>query len=416
MIRKTHKGPPPCRSKVAAGRVRRGCAATAIATAVSLVPALAFAQPEPAQPVAPPMVAPPMTEAPAQVPAQAPALPEPAPMTAPSPMLALPPQSEPPAPPSPESADANGHERTLSHHVFLFPAYVTSSLVVSNFGLRIRLGTESVPRVPTANGNSDINTVTLSEGLDLGIKLTDWLGVFVTGGVRSLIGTNLRALTYAGATYDLGFRGGAILRLFRSERTGTQLSLVAAGGHTRGQISTLYPIFDQPILSAVDLLRGDLGESIKTPFSTSAYEGSLAFAQGFSHFFGVQASASVGGSTVTIEPYDRIRRTRDTTSIDGVTYAFGVAPSIDLNAVHVPIAVMPEYVIARKESSAQLRGAGSYDTTHQLALGVYYSGRVNLQVGLIWSTVLSAGRLETPLGRSDVPTQTAGTFILRYVW
>ena len=66
--------------------------------------------------------------------------------------------------------------------------------------------------------------MTVAEGLDLGIKITDWVGIFAAGGVRSLVGTNLRSLTYAGATYDLGARVGGILRLFRSDSSGSQMS------------------------------------------------------------------------------------------------------------------------------------------------------------------------------------------------
>jgi hypothetical protein len=282
--------------------------------------------------------------------------------------------------------------------------------------MRVRLGEDITPNFPTATTRADVNTVTLAESLDLGVKITDWLGIYFSAGVRSLIGTNLRALTYAGATYDVGGAGGLILRVYHNEESGTQLSLRAGGSVTRGQVSTLFPLFDQPIASLVDLLQGDLGESIRTPFTTSRFDGSVAFAQAFSHFFGLQASASAGRSSVTIEPYNRTTKTRGSENQADVIYSFAGAPSFDFNAFDVPVAVMPEYVYARQASAAQVRGSRDFDTTHTLALGVYYSGRKTLQVGLVWATVLGANKLATPQGESDSPQQHSGEFILRYVW
>ena len=226
----------------------------------------------------------------------------------------------------------------------------------------------------------------------------------------------MKALTYAGATYDIGAVGGARLRLLHNERTGSQLSLSGAVGYTGGQISTLLPLLDQPLLSAAEALRGDLGEAIKTPFSTFGYEGTFSYAQAISRVFGVQASATLGGASVTTEPYDRLRRTRDSTTDSSVTYELGVAPSVDFNAFHVPIAVMPEYVLSRRPGFATIRGAGVVDTLHTVAVGAYYSGRTTLQVGLIWATLLTSKGFQTSLGESDPPHRNNLELILRYVW
>ena len=318
--------------------------------------------------------------------------------------------------PEPAKKDEDGVERTLGNHVFIFPTEVTSSVVTTYVGLRLRLGSNSVSNLPTAVGTTTIEAVTFAQGLDLGVKLTDWLGVFVTGGVNTLVGTNLRALTYAGATYEMGGSGGAVLRLLRIDRTGTQLSLRAQGSYAKGQVSTLFPLFDRPIASLVDALHGDLGESIRTPTTRVSGTGAFAFTQGFGKFFGLQASAALGVGRVELEPYDRVARVRTTQTESELTYAFGAAPSFDFNAFSIPIAVMPEYVLARQAHTAEIRGAGTFDTQHTLALGVYYSGRVNLQIGLIGKVVLGTNGLTTAQGTSDSPRTTFGELILRYVW
>lgn len=340
----------------------------------------------------------------------------PSPTTEPPAVQPTMPSPSEPTPSPPPTIDEEGSSRKLGRHVFLFPTYVRSSFVSTYFGLRARLGESITPDVPTAFQTSDVNAVTLAEALDLGVKITDWLGFSLTAGVRSLIGTNLRALTYAGATYDAGGIAGLVLRVYHNDDKGTQLSLRAGGGYTGGRISTLLPIFQQPVASAVDALQGDLGQSINTPISTWIVEGAVTFAQAFSPFFGIQASASAGRSSLTVEPYDRRTKTRGSNNNSDVTYSFGAAPSFDFNAFHVPVAVMPEYVYSRQASTAQPIGEREFDTTHTLSLGVYYSGRKTLQVGLSWATVLGAAGLTTPQGVSGAPAQHSTEFILRYIW
>lgn len=357
---------------------------------------------------------------------------EPTPAPPPPPSSALPPPENPPPRPTPddeltredaakedEAAKercAGGADRKVDDHVFIFPAYVSSAIVATYVGLRLRLGSADVGSLPTPAGPLDLHAVSVANGFDFGLGITDWLGVFVEGTLRTIVSTNLPGLVYEGATYDIGGQGGAILRLFRSERTGSQLSLRAGGGYSRGQVAFLLPIFQQPIASLNDLLQRDFGSVIKTPFSTYTYGGALAFAQSFGRLLGVQASVAVGGGSFTLEPFDRARRVRDDTTVNELTYAFGIAPSIDFSSVHFPLAVMPEYVLSRAASTVQFRGSGDFDTFHQVAIGAYYTGRQTLQLGVLWSTILGARPFTTNLGTSDTPSIQLGEIVLRYVW
>lgn len=387
-------------------RLRRACVLGVLVATASMVPALAYAQPEsepaPEAPAAPPTPPPPTTAQPEASP--------------PQPALETELEGEAETKAKVETKPKEGDDRRIKDHVFIFPAFVTSSIVASYVGVRVRVGSSTIENVPSTVGPLRITAVTLAETLDAGIKLTDWLGIFATGGMRSLISTNLQGLVLEGATYDFGAGGGVILRLFRSDKTGSQLSLRGGVGYTSGHIATLYPLFDVPIQSLDDLLRRNLGDTITTPFSTFGYGGSLAFAQSFGRLLGLQLSADIGGARFTHEPFDAVRRMRESTTVDGFTFALGAAPSIDFNAVHFPIAVVPEYVITRAASSAQIRGAGDFDTFHQLGVGAYYSGRTSLQLGVIWATLLGVRPLETARGQSDTPTQHFGQLSLRYVW
>lgn len=358
-------------------------------------------------------------------------------MTAPASAFAQPEQASPPDPgstvespsPAPQrdaegAADettgvarrGDGGDRVLGDHVFIYPAFFDSSFVNTYFGVRARVGLIRVSDIPTDAGRLHIYAASADEVIDLGIKITRWLGVFGTAGIRTLIGTNLKSLAYAGATYELASGGGVLVRLYQDDDRGTQLSIRGSVSHANGQVSTLLPILQNPAGSVGEALSGDLGEVTRTPVTVFSCRGALAFAQSFSPILSVQAALGIGATEVTLEPYDFTRRARSSVSARGVTYTLGLAPAADFRSLGVPIAVMPEYVLLRQASSTDLRVSTSFDTQHLLGLGLYYSGRATLQLGIVAATQLGGEPVVTSMGRSARPQQHLGQFILRYVW
>ena len=106
--------------------------------------------------------------------------------------------------------------------MFLFPSFVDSAIIASFVGLRVRLIAVGVPDVPTDFGTYSLKTTSVAEGVDLGLKLTDWLGIQGTLAGRALVGTDVRSLAYFGATYDYGVGLGGVVRLLRDEGLGTR--------------------------------------------------------------------------------------------------------------------------------------------------------------------------------------------------
>jgi hypothetical protein len=349
------------------------------------------------------------TNASAQEPAPAEPEPPPAPATEP------PPPTPPGSMSQPEGTNPN---RTLGGHQFIFPQFVDPAFVATYFGLRIRLTSFSAPGLPTPLGLVDLDGVGLSESLDFGIKLFDFLGIYGAAGARSLISTNLRSLVYQGATYDLVGNIGAVVRLLRSESTGTQLSARAHFLQSSGQVSSLGPIFSAETVRVGlrDVLQGNLGESLRTPFHGISYGGMLTAAQAISPLFGLQATAGVGYTSTSIERWDINTSSRPTFTVRGVTYRLGLAASVDLFPKKIPIAIMAEYLLARQPTPAQFTGRDELDNVHTLFGGVYYSGRPNLQLGLGGGTELNFGPTTSPLGSSEEPTVIFGQFVMRYIW
>ncbi len=84
----------------------------------------------------------------------------------------------------------------------------------------------------------------LNEQIDLSLRLTEWLGVFVEGNGSATIGLDMPSLVFSpNGGYAYGGRGGVALRVFRAERTRTQVVLRLYGAATAGRTLDLLGLF-----------------------------------------------------------------------------------------------------------------------------------------------------------------------------
>lgn len=322
------------------------------------------------------------------------------------------------APPEPEDAVlADGRTRTLRRHVFIFPSLFDSSMIATYFGVRARVSLTSVPGVPTDFGRFDVATTTVAESLDFGVRITDWLGLYGNAGGRALTGTNVKSLIYVGATYNYFGALGAQLRLLRSERTGTQLTVRAGALLGKGQVASVFPLFAslQSNVTLEDVAQTPVGEAIRTPVRNVAGGGTLNFAQAISPMFGVQATAGLGVSSLALNPYDLSRGARVERASTELTMRAGAALSASFDTIGVPIAVMAEYVLLR-EYTSDFQQSLDLDTAHRFGLGVYYAGRRNLDIGVSGAGHFGMAPIENRSGTSERPRAGSAELILRYVW
>lgn len=368
------------------------------------------------------------------VPPLEPAPVQPAPTGEPAPITEVPaaapaPAAEPTGTAMPEpfkATDASkdtdatlNRDRSVGGHQFIFPAFVQSPFIATYLGLRIRLAQFRVPNLPTTLGPLSLTAVTFYESFDGGLKLTDWLGVFINAEGRSLLSTNLKSLIYQGATFDYGGSAGLLLRLLRSDRTGTLVSLRGSFGYTTGQVASFAPLFgtaDTTVALRTAILTSGPGEVIRTPVSATAAQGGVTAAQALGRLFGLQASLGLGWTTSSLEPFNVTTGTRTKRTVDGVTYRLGLAASMDLAPKRVPLAVMAEYSLSRQPSVSQVVGADELRAISTLYAGVYYSGRKDLQLGLGAGVELNLPPARTAVGTSDRPQFLLTQVVLRYVW
>jgi hypothetical protein len=336
--------------------------------------------------------------------------PAPAPTTVPSP---APPRYEPTA-----TAEESFGDRTLKGHTFLFPAFFDSAFIATYFGVYTNLRFVRVPDIATRFGTFDLHLTGASEGINFGVKLSNVVGLRFTGSVRAIVGTNLPSIVYEGATYDLGAGVEVPVRLLRSESSGSQLTLVPFGSFGSGQVTTLFPLLTSGVMSVTEatFLVGNLGELADTPFRVWRFGLSAAFAQTFSPSFALQLAAGLGRNVVTLEPFVASLGGRDSQSTGSWEYTFGAAFTADAAPAGFPIAGMAEWRLAREPSPAVLIASDQPRTTNLLAVGAYYSGRRDLQLGVIAAVELGVGGVASDFGESGNANIKDFGMIFRYFW
>jgi hypothetical protein len=305
----------------------------------------------------------------------------------------------------------------MAGHTFLYPVFNEPSFVASFAGVRAGARVIEVDDVPSRFGTFSLSLTEIAETLDIGIKITDWLGVGVVVGGRGIVGSNLPALVYNGATYDYGGTLHTPLRIFRAEKTATQLTFVPYVTYSRGQVASfLFLVQNRPLTNISSLLQGNIGENIRTPFWTASYGGNFALAQAIGPYFGLQGEAGMGGFVISLEPFDAVAGVRGSSTVNGVQFNFGLVADVDGSPAGIPIAGLLEWEVARKISGADNVTNVAPDTVHNLAAGLYYSGRRNLQLGAAYALQLGLNRVEGDTGFSDRPTSHTIYFIMRYIF
>lgn len=336
------------------------------------------------------------------------------------------PAEETPARDPPACECGEGSSRQLGGHTFLFPILQQSAFVASYVGIREGVAVYDVPELPIGRlGSRDVSLTGYQQTLDLGLRLTRWLGLW--GQARGTLSTGLTVGSFVsdGANFRAAGDGGLVLRLLHIEASGTQLSLRAGAGYAEGRELSLLPlltsIIDTPGATLESILSGDLGKLLVTPFSERSVSAGLHHAQALGgSFVSLQASASARRIWRTQRPFDTVVGDRVDQGTTATLFDVAAALTFDFKPLGVPVALMGEYLfIGGQQTEVALERTDL--RTHSAALGLYYSGRPNLQLGLGGVTVLGAapriGRdADGRPAKSGEPRLAYAQLILRYVW
>ncbi|MBJ6760127.1 hypothetical protein JGU66_05090 [Myxococcaceae bacterium JPH2] len=335
---------------------------------------------------------------------------------------------------APAAAEAEGQSqeceqaatRRLGGQTFIFPILQQTAFVTTHVGIREGVARYSVPQLPAGQlGAFDVTLTGFQQTLDLGLRVTPWLGL--TGFARANVvsGVNAASLLASGASFELLGELGVVGRVLRVEETGTQLSVRGHFGLSNERGIQMLPLVDaivnspQPTVGSV--VDGNLSQLLLLPKTEKTAGGGFFVAQALGTWFSLQASASAEYAWQKRKPFDVSLGVRSDQVTHAVRVDLALAAAVDFQpVVHVPVGLMGEYAL-RTGSQQELVRKDRTLGLSTMALGLYYTGRPSLQVGLGAVATLSAEPLQG-LGaegrdqESDKPTLTYAQLILRYIW
>lgn len=336
----------------------------------------------------------------------------------------------------------------MNGHRFPFPQFIPSSFVVSSFGVYAGVESRRVPNFPTDSSTGsltpkriDLSTVSARQGIDAALRLHRVFALTfdLTGQAR--IGTNTDTLLGTGADYELGAGGGVLLRLLRTETF--QLSLRARGGYHGGQRAGIAGFY-QSVRGIAEqtvnrVLRGDVGTleaeeaRLDRAFSEAArglvasatgynVSGMLTAAWAMSSWAGLQIMAGYAfdDTTNVAQVFQLSTETNQRLQTSTQQHQFMAGLALDIGAASrgIPLDVVAEYQVLPLTS--RLTGVNRVDQSaveHRLALGLYYSGRTDLQLGVSGYTLLAGLReLGASAQLSGRAYDAGGMFVFRYIW
>src|SRR6218665_1778488 len=166
--------------------------------------------------------------------------------------------------------DEGGCSRQIGGATFLLPILQQQSFVSTYVGIREGVAVYHVPDLSIGIlGPQDVSLAGYQQTLDLGLRLTRWLGLWGEARGTIFTGLTLSSLLVGGGSFVASGEGGLVLRLLHFESSGTQLSLRAGGGYERGRALTLLPllsaIVDTPGVTLRSILDGNLREFLLVP-------------------------------------------------------------------------------------------------------------------------------------------------------
>src|SRR5579859_805592 len=95
--------------------------------------------------------------------------------------------------------------RMLAGHTFLYPVLHAGPFVTTNFGVALGVYDESIPSVPIPGfRTTDLRLIGATAAANLGVKITDWLGIEAQGRALAVLGTDGQSLVYAGGQLNSG--------------------------------------------------------------------------------------------------------------------------------------------------------------------------------------------------------------------
>lgn len=309
-----------------------------------------------------------------------------------------------------EAQEDHAASRTIGDTTFMLPAMADSAFVLSEFGFRQGINYEQIPDYPVASlARYNLQWVQFEEQVDFAIRITEWLGFYAQGLASGALGPDTPSILFEGGGLDFGGKGGIALRLYRNERTRSQIAVRGYGGGDYGRTLDLSDFFGAFAIRAakdvagiiqhsntVTQLPGQLQNEAFTLADTNYSDvvfyrsssarvgGSLHLAQALVGPLTMQLAANVEQVWEQSRPFSPTQQQYLTLPTSQTTVTFDAVLSASFMRWSVPLGLSAEYsgVTTTRSVSAQTYGP----TTHYIGGGIWYTGRRGLEIGALGFT------------------------------
>jgi hypothetical protein len=342
--------------------------------------------------------------------------------------------------------------RELGGHRFPLAVFVPTALSFTYFGVRAGLEYHRVPGFArdisffsTGFSRTNLETLNAAETVDVALRLHEYIALLGTAYGLARVGANEQTLLGSGADYTYGGNVGALIKVFRI--AGFQLAIRGEAGYFAGQRAGIIGLFqdigeivqtnvnqlaqttdvrtiDIPArLSSIENAIRVATRAILTPFRGVEYGGSLNVAQSLGSAMGLQISFGLFGKaeTADIPVFDAMTATITADPRDENKFfpKLAVAFDVDLeSSLGIPLDLMAEYTLTQLSVTTEL-DVGVQErswTEHLVAVGGYFAGTADLQLGLIGYFLdgrnPDVGANAQPSGE---PLDVGAQFVFRYL-
>lgn len=337
-------------------------------------------------------------------------------------LLASTASAQEPAQPMPSSSPP---DRVLGGRVFPTPAFMPSPFVTTHVAFLQGVTYLSIPDFPIEPGRTrDASVLGLTDRLEAGFHFAKFFELFGFGASEILTGTDVRSALISGASFAYSAGAGGRVRLFRSDPSGTEISLHGEVSYGTGGLLDLLRLADavatQPPATGESIVTGNLGRLVLTDTSQTTAAGHLLVAQRLVQNVGLQAALGARWNSVKAEFYDLAADRRISSDDSSVSPDMSVTLDADL-APHVPLGFLLEYSLRdQKQPIAGHDEAAWGGLSHLVALGVHLINPT-LQLGLTVGRVFGLDPVQRldPRGRrleSGTPYLSYGQLFMSFTW
>ena len=343
-----------------------------------------------------------------------------------------------------EAQEDHAASRTIGDATFMLPALADSAFVLTEFGLRQGINYETIPDFPVSSfARYNLSWVDFEERVDLAVRVTAWLGLYTQGVASVALGPDAASLLFEGGGLDFGGKVGAVFRLYRNDRTRSQVAVRAYVGGDGGRTLDLPDFLDavaqraangaasavqssatpqqlagQFENQALSLADTNFSNIIFYRTSTVRTGGSIHYAQGLVGPLTLQVAANVEQSWSWERPYSPSTNGFATLSTTDTAVTFDAVLSVSLSRWSIPLGLSAEYAGVTAEASVDGVNANGSTTTQYVGGGVWYTGRRGVELGVLAFTQRSLRPIDgfDTTSSSGKPSGYSGAFVFRALW